>query len=104
MSRISSKRVYGFQKRIPGRGFLKNFFKVHGPIRTMKGAFFYYYSELKLKRLHLDPAKSHTVNVNGYNMLIIPTDRGISAELAMFNSHEPLTTKLLLSELKEGMV
>jgi FkbM family methyltransferase len=37
-------------------------------------------------------------------MLIIPTDKGISAELAMFNSHEPLTTGLLLSELRKGMV
>ena len=37
-------------------------------------------------------------------MLIIPTDKGISAELAMFSSHEPLTTKVIRSQLKRGMV
>ena len=38
MSQISNKRLTGLQSRIPGRGFLKNFFKVHGPVRTIKGS------------------------------------------------------------------
>jgi FkbM family methyltransferase len=65
---------------------------------------FYYYSQLKLRRLSLDPTKDHIVKVNDYEMFIIPTDKGISAELAMFNSHEPLTTKVIASQLNKGMV
>ena len=37
-------------------------------------------------------------------MFIIPTDKGISAELAIFHSHEPLATKVILCQLKKGMV
>jgi FkbM family methyltransferase len=41
---------------------------------------------------------------NGYKMFLIPKDRGISAELRVFKIHEPLTTSLLINELKSGMV
>jgi FkbM family methyltransferase len=90
--------------RIPGRGFLKDFFKIHGPIKTLKGWIFFYYSEFRMRRLRLDPSIDHAVQVNGYNLLVIPGDTGISAELILFKTHEPLTTKILMKELKEGMV
>ena len=41
---------------------------------------------------------------NGYRMFLIPHDRGISTELRTFKVHEPLTTKILIKELKEGMI
>jgi FkbM family methyltransferase len=91
-------------KRLPGRGFIKNFFRVHGPVRTLKGMYFYYYSQFRMRNLSFDPKEDAVVNVNEYKMQIIPTDKGISAELAMFNSHEPLTTKVLASLLRKGMV
>jgi len=43
------------------------------------------------------------VDVNGYKLTVIPGDLGISSELLMFKTHEPLTTKLLSKELKKGM-
>ena len=43
------------------------------------------------------------VDVNGYKLAVIPDDLGISSELMMFKTHEPLTTKLLSKELKKGM-
>ena len=43
------------------------------------------------------------VDVNGYKLAVIPGDLGISSELLMFKTHEPLTTKLLSKELKKGM-
>ena len=43
------------------------------------------------------------VDVNGYKLAVIPGDLGISSELMMFKTHEPLTTKLLSKELKKGM-
>ena len=81
---------------------LKDFIKAHGSVVTFKGLCFQYYSKLKLRTLSLDPSKDHIVNVNDYHMLIIPTDKGISAELAMFSSHEPLTTKVILSQIEKG--
>jgi len=44
------------------------------------------------------------VDVNGYKLEVIPGDLGISSELLMFKTHEPLTTKLLSKELKKDMV
>lgn len=40
---------------------------------------------------------------NGYDMYLIPHDKGISKELKTFKIHEPLATKILTSELKERM-
>lgn len=48
-------------------------------------------------------SKELTVNVNGYKLSVIPGDLGISSELLMFKTHEPLTTKLLSKEIKKGM-
>lgn len=46
-------------------------FKIHGPITIVKGLFFYYYSEFRLRRMKLDPSTDHAVQVN-YNLLVIP--------------------------------
>jgi len=44
------------------------------------------------------------INVNGSKLHLVPNDEGISTELALFNIHEPLTTKILSNLLLEGMV
>lgn len=98
-SNNENERVF----KLPGKGFLKNFFKVYGPVKTIKGAYFYYYNQLKVRGLSLDPTKDHTVKVNDYEMLIIPNDTGISSELAMFHVHEPITTEIMSSQLTPGM-
>ena len=41
--------------------------------------------------------------MNGYRMLLLPHDKGISKELKIFRIHEPLATKILKMELREGM-
>ena len=69
---------------------------------TLKIIFYYSYKELRYN-LSLVP-KLKIIKVNGYNLSVIPNDRGISSELLMFRTHEPLTTSLLSNELKEGMV
>jgi len=62
---------------------------------------FYKYIRIKKKNLDLT---NKVVEVNGYHLSLLPNDDGISTELALFNSHEPLNTKLLAQNLKKGMV
>jgi len=68
----------------------------------LKIVIFRIFKQFKLK--FIDLSKSRTLDVNGYKISTIPYDKGISAELIMFRIHEPLTTKILLRELKEEMV
>ena len=48
--------------------------------------------------------QSSVVQVNGYKLSVIPNDTGISSELLMFKTHEPLTTKLISKKLTSGMI
>lgn len=44
------------------------------------------------------------VNVHGFRMYVLPNDPiGTSSELLIFNSHEPVSTKIISSKLKKGM-
>jgi len=69
---------------------------------TLKIILFRYYKKMRLR--FADLSRSNVVRVNGYQLVGIPNDEGISAELSMFGTHEPITTNLLSSELKDGMV
>jgi FkbM family methyltransferase len=44
-----------------------------------------------------------TATKNGYGMFLLPRDRGISKELKIFKIHEPLATRILKTELREGL-
>ena len=83
------------------KDWLIYFLKQHGLIKTLKGIFLYHYRILKL--LSIDVTKEHVVKVNGCTLALIPNDKGISEELLLFNSHEPLNTEALAHELTEGM-
>jgi len=77
------------------------FIKQHGIIKALKGVLLYHYRILKL--LKLDLSQEHTIKINECTLTLIPNDKGISERLLLFNVHEPLVTKLLIRELKEGM-
>jgi len=52
-------------------------------------------------------APRHDIKIklrNGCELFVIRKDIGISAELRVFKIHEPLATKILMRELKKGMV
>lgn len=49
------------------------------------------------------PSTDEPLKINQSKMYLIPNDAGISSELMMFKSHEPITTKLFSKELYEGM-
>lgn len=80
---------------------IKQLCKEFGVYKGLKVWKFYKYIRLKKKNLNL---ANKVVRVNGYNLELLPNDDGISTELALFNTHEPLNTQLFTQNLKEGMV
>jgi FkbM family methyltransferase len=75
--------------------------KTFGIKKTIKAAYLYHI--ILIKRIFLGNQED-VITVNGYQMHVIPKDKGISEELYMFKMHEPLNTKYLANELKKGMV
>ncbi len=68
--------------------------------KTLKGIFYYTINYLKLKKL--GNIKNFSVTVNDCKLEVIPGDLGISAELLLFNTHEPVATQLFLKFVKPG--
>jgi len=60
-----------------------------------------HYSFIVLKKFF--PSKKNLLDVNGYKILVMPDDPGISQELQTFKTHEPLSTQIIAKELKPGM-
>jgi FkbM family methyltransferase len=63
-----------------------------------------FYHNKEFKKLFLNLSRERIVEVNGYKMLLIPNDEGISTELLLFKTHEPLSTQILKKLLKSGMI
>lgn len=83
--------------------YTKNYFhRYYGMSKTLRGILFFHY--FKLRRLLLNLTEERVIEVNGCRLSTIPNDQGISVELSIFKTHEPLTTELLKKELKKGMV
>lgn len=63
-----------------------------------------HYGYVGIKKQWLKKFKHNLIQVNGYDLEIIPQDPfGTSAELLIFNTHEPISTKLVSQLLKKGM-
>ena len=80
---------------------IKRYKKIYGFSKAVRVILHYMY--VATKKQQQKNSDSFIVNVNGYKLAVIPGDLGISSELLMFKTHEPLTTKLLSKELKRGM-
>lgn len=91
--------MLGTIRKIP---LVKGAIKRFGILLTTKMILHYCYFPLKLRLMDL--SKEQMVIANECKLSIIPNDKGISRELAVFGKHEPLHTELLSKELKEGMV
>jgi len=76
--------------------------KLFGLYRTLKITYRNFYYNHKLSQLDL--SKEHQVEVNGCKLYLVPNDQGISTELLIFNTHEPLHTHLIKKEIKDGMI
>jgi FkbM family methyltransferase len=74
----------------------------YGLAKTAKGVGFLAYKLFRI--MQLDLSKERTIEVNGMHFCTIPGDIGISAELLVFQVHEPLSTRLVEKELSVGDV
>ena len=75
--------------------------KEYGFVKGFKVWKFYKFIRINKKKINLT---NKVVSVNGYKLSLLPNDDGISTELALFHTHEPLNTKLLSKNLKKGMI
>ncbi|RZD46594.1 MAG: hypothetical protein CXT78_03960 [Thaumarchaeota archaeon] len=57
----------------------------------------------KIKRSNINFEKNKLI-LGKYKFQTIENDKGISTELQIYQSHEPLTTHLMIKELKQNMV
>jgi len=79
--------------------FLK---KQYGILTTMKVMLARLERRRKQKKIQFKDKQ--IIETNGYRLMIVPGDKGISSELLMYNIHEPITTQLFEKELKPGMI
>ena len=63
----------------------------------------YFFVNDKIKRTNINFKKNKLI-LGKYEFQTIKNDQGISTELQIYESHEPLTTHLMINELKEDMV
>jgi len=63
---------------------------------------FRHYAYRAIKNYRINPNES-MITVNGCKMKMIPNDPGISTELSIFKSHEPINTQIISRILKKGM-
>lgn len=80
---------------------IRELFRDYGIYKGLK--IWFYYKNVRLKKRGLN-LKNKIVYVNDYKLELLPNDDGISTELALFKTHEPLNTELLKDNLKEGMI
>ena len=77
-----------------------NYGKKYGLSKAIRALIHYSYRFLKIKTMS---TKDH-VNVHGFKMSVLSNDPlGTSSELLIFNTHEPVSTKIISSKLKKGM-
>jgi len=82
-------------------GKIRKLFRDYGIYKGLK--IWWYYKNVRLKKRRLN-LKNKIVDVNDYKLELLPDDDGISIELALFKTHEPLNTKLIKDNLREGMI
>ena len=63
----------------------------------------YFFVNDKIKRSNINFKKNKLI-LGKYEFQTIKNDQGISTELQIYESHEPLTTHLIINELKQDMV
>jgi len=80
--------------------FIKKYYQVYGIIKSIRAGYHYIFRFFK-KFIVSDLQKPF--KINNYQMYLIPNDPGISKELSLFKSHEPINTKIISTFLEKGM-
>jgi FkbM family methyltransferase len=71
-------------------------------MKTMR--FIIYVAWKILMQRFYDMTKNHIIETNGYKLKTVANDQGLSLELLIFKTHEPVVTHLVREEIKKGMV
>ena len=74
----------------------------HGGFNKIIRATYFFIND-KIKRSNINFEKNKLI-LGKYKFQTIEKDEGISTELQIYQSHEPLTTHLMIKELKQNMV
>ena len=77
-------------------------YKMKNELQRVPRYLIYYFYKILMEKLKTQNEKA--VNVNDYKMKLIPNDEGISNELRVFHIHEPLATRIIKNEIKDGMI
>lgn len=80
---------------------IQKLLRYYGFSNTVKMIFYRYLGIIKSHFINIE--KSRILVVNGYKLATMPNDKGISSELVIYGIHEPLTTAIINSEIKDGM-
>jgi len=81
--------------------FIKQYGRRYGTTKFFRALFHYFYRAINSSKIS---SNASVVKVNGYNISLIPNDQGISKELLMFKTHEPISTELISNLLQPGMI
>jgi len=80
--------------------FVKQYQTVYGTSKAIRAVCHYGFRTFKkINKSKLEKP----VQINNYEMFLIPDDLGISKELSVFKSHEPISTKIISNVLQDGM-
>lgn len=82
---------------------IKSYYKKYGLNKSFRAV--YHFAYQKMRKYQIDVLKQREVSVHGTKMITMENDPlGTSAELAIFSSHEPITTKLISKYLRKNSV
>lgn len=77
------------------------FFKKYGIIKSLGAICFSLIK--KIKSINIQLEKNYQTKIKNKVFYLMPNDKGISYELKLFKTHEPVTSKLISQYLKNGM-
>jgi len=72
----------------------------YGTRTALRALMHYVYRVFKSNNVN---SNESMITINGCKMFMIPNDPGISTELSIFKSHEPINTQIISRLLKKGM-
>lgn len=98
LKRIAGKKILEHKVAIISN--IRFFRKYHDTSKVFRFFIYYFYFNI----VGAFRSSNKIIQVNDYLMYTIPNDNGISRELSILKTHEPLVTKILKNELKSDMV
>jgi len=94
---MKKNRIHSIKKAFSSTNQYRHKYGIKTALRALM-----HYAYRFFKNNNVSPNES-MITVNGCKMIMIPNDPGISTELSIFKSHEPINTQIISRILKKGM-